>query len=117
MGRGARQPKAALEGGSVELTPGEEQLVEIFRALGQRSRFALWLWLARKCVCLGEEGDYCSGLQKWSGLAQSTVSHHLKVLRQTGLVEPRQEGTWCCYRVEPRVYEAITALLSRLTSP
>ncbi len=36
------------------------------------------------------------------GLTQPTVSHHLKVLLQAGLVEREQRGSWAYYRVVPR---------------
>jgi len=99
------------------LTEEERSMVAVFRALGQESRYALWKALAHKCVCLGERGDYCSTLQQESGLAQSTVSHHLKILRKAGLLSQNKEGTWCCYAVDPRVYEAIQAFSAKLFGP
>lgn len=111
---GAGQAETGPAKGGMELTEEEERLVAIFRALGQRSRFALWKSIAHKCICLGEKGDYCSIMQKSSGLAQSTVSHHLKVLREAGLVETLEEGTWCCYQVNTRIYDAIMTLLADL---
>lgn len=103
-----------LLGRSEALSPEDEHLVEVFRALGQRSRFALWMSLAHKCLCMGSQGDYCCVMQKESGLAQSTVSHHLRVLREAGLVERSEQGSWCCYRVVPRVYHAVMELRAKL---
>lgn len=45
-------------------------------------------------------------------LSQPTISHHLKVLREAGLIESRQEGTWVYHTVRR---EAIGALVERLT--
>ena len=44
-------------------------------------------------------------------LSQPTISHHLKVLRDAGLVESRRVGTWSFYRLVP---EAVTALRGAL---
>ena len=45
------------------------------------------------------------------GLSQPTVSHHLKVLRQAGLVERERRGSWAYYRVIP---EPLAALREQL---
>jgi ArsR family transcriptional regulator len=44
-------------------------------------------------------------------LSQPTISHHLKVLREAGLVESTRRGTWAYYRLVP---EAIAALRGAL---
>jgi len=46
-------------------------------------------------VC--RKGCYCGDLVDVLGLAQSTVSYHLKVLREAGLVRGEEQGTWVCY--------------------
>ena len=67
-----------------------------FKALADPSRVAIVNRLAGAddvCVC-----DFTGTL----GLAQPTVSHHLKVLREAGLVEvARKRGTWVYYRLVP----------------
>jgi ArsR family transcriptional regulator, arsenate/arsenite/antimonite-responsive transcriptional repressor len=45
------------------------------------------------------------------GLTQPTVSHHLKVLLQAGLVEREQRGSWAYYRVVPRSLDALRDVL------
>ena len=45
------------------------------------------------------------------GLSQPTVSHHLKVLRQAGLVEREQRGSWAYYRVVPGSLDALREML------
>jgi ArsR family transcriptional regulator len=45
------------------------------------------------------------------GLSQPTVSHHLKVLLQAGLVEREQRGSWAYYRVLPKPLAALRELL------
>lgn len=46
------------------------------------------------------------------GLTQPTVSHHLKVLLQSGLVEREQRGSWAFFRVKPEPLAALRAVLS-----
>ena len=60
---------------------------------------------AEACVC-----DLTAAL----GLSQGTVSHHLKVLVQAGLLERERRGTWAWYRLVPG---ALTALAGTLTVP
>lgn len=60
---------------------------------------------AESCVC-----DLTAAL----GLSQGTVSHHLKILVQAGLLERERRGTWAWYRLVPG---ALTALAGTLTVP
>ena len=80
-----------------------------FKALADPSRVAIVNRLARAeevCVC-----DFIATL----GLAQPTVSHHLKVLREAGLVEvARKRGTWVYYRLVP---ESVDQLAFALGGP
>lgn len=45
-------------------------------------------------------------------LTGPTISHHLKVLRETGLIDGERRGTWIYYRVRPATLERLSALLS-----
>ena len=58
---------------------------------------------AEACVC---------HLTEPLGLSQPTVSHHLKVLLQAGLVEREQRGSWAYYRVVPGELRALRELLT-----
>ena len=83
--------------GSPPLEEGTARaLATRFKALADPSRVAIVNRLAgaeEVCVC-----DFIGTL----GLAQPTVSHHLKVLREAGLVEvARKRGTWVYYRLVP----------------
>jgi ArsR family transcriptional regulator len=46
------------------------------------------------------------------GLTQGTVSHHLRVLREAGLVERDQRGSWAFFRVVPESLAALRTLLA-----
>jgi ArsR family transcriptional regulator len=58
------------------------------------------------------DGEACvCHLTEPLGLSQPTVSHHLKVLRDAGLVERERRGSWAYYRVIPEPLEAIRDVL------
>jgi len=68
-------------------------LAEQFKALGDATRLGLMMGVtasedAEACVC---------DLTLDSGLAQSTVSHHLKLLVDSGLLNRTQRGKWAYY--------------------
>jgi ArsR family transcriptional regulator, arsenate/arsenite/antimonite-responsive transcriptional repressor len=82
-----------------------DALAARFKALSDPTRVAIVNRLAAAdevCVC-----DFVASLD----LAQPTVSHHLKVLREAGLVESSRRGTWAYYRLVP---EAVSALRGAL---
>lgn len=63
-----------------------------FRALGDETRLGILQLLG--------DGERCvADLMETSGLGQSLVSHHLRTLRDAGLVTKRAEGRWAYYRV------------------
>jgi DNA-binding transcriptional ArsR family regulator len=79
----------------------------IFKALGDPHRLTILATLARAgddevCVC-----DFTSALP----LNQPTVSHHLKILRDAGLVIGERRGTWVYYRLAPGVAQRIDGAL------
>ena len=78
-----------------------EELAARFKALADPTRVAIVNRLAAAdevCVC-----DFVASLE----LAQPTVSHHLKVLRDAGLVESSRRGTWAFYRLVPGAVRAL----------
>ena len=58
------------------------------------------------------EGERDGGVAAPLGLSQPTVSHHLKVLLQAGLVEREQRGSWAYFRVCEEPLAALRALLA-----
>jgi ArsR family transcriptional regulator, arsenate/arsenite/antimonite-responsive transcriptional repressor len=82
-----------------------EALAAKFKALADPTRVAIVNRLAAAeevCVC-----DLNAALD----LAQPTVSHHLRVLREAGLVEASRRGTWAFYRLVPEGIEALRGAL------
>jgi len=74
-----------------ELTRDEIRLSQMLKALGNPVRFQIMQFLAQNPVCI--TGDIVA----FTTLAQSTVSQHLKVLREAGLIEGEIEGPATCY--------------------
>jgi ArsR family transcriptional regulator len=73
------------------------QLAAIFRVLGEPIRLQILSAIAarsRKEVCACE-------LAEPLGISQPTVSHHLKVMHEAGLLERERRGTWIYYRILP----------------
>ena len=73
------------------LTPAEERLAKMLKALGNPVRFQIVQILAEKRLCITGE------IVEFTTLAQSTVSQHLKVLREAGLIAGEIEGPATCY--------------------
>ena len=93
--------------GSPALDAGiARSLAARFKALSDPSRVAIVNRLAGAkdvCVC-----DFTGTL----GLSQPTVSHHLRVLREAGLVEvARRRGTWVHYRLVPQTVAELALAL------
>ncbi|MDT0213149.1 metalloregulator ArsR/SmtB family transcription factor [Rothia sp. ARF10] len=60
-----------------------------------------------------EDGEACvCDLTPAVGLAQPTVSHHLKVLTEAGLIEREKRGTWAWFRVVPSRLEDVRSIFA-----
>lgn len=79
------------------LTREEERAAELFRALGNPARVRIVMELARRNAC--QTGDLVGVLP----LAQSTVSQHLKVLKDAGIVQGVVDGDQQCYCLDDAV--------------
>ena len=85
---------------------------QVFHALGNPVRLRILKLLGEQEAC------FCGNLTEALGLAQSTVSHHLRVLKDAGLIKGTASGTWVCYCLEPEGRgRALSALFSILPSP
>jgi ArsR family transcriptional regulator, arsenate/arsenite/antimonite-responsive transcriptional repressor len=75
--------------------PGLDDATRLFRALGDETRLSIIRQLrAQSEVCACDFLACCD-------LAQPTVSHHLKVLREAGLISGEKRGLWVHYRLNP----------------
>jgi ArsR family transcriptional regulator, arsenate/arsenite/antimonite-responsive transcriptional repressor len=83
-----------------------EQLADAFKALADPTRVAIVNRLASgepSCVC-----DLTATFE----LSQPTVSHHLRILRDAGLVEAERRGTFAYYRLVPDAVEQLRGVFS-----
>jgi ArsR family transcriptional regulator len=74
-----------------KMTPDEERLTKMLKALGNPVRFQIVQILSENQTCITGE------IVEFTTLAQSTVSQHLKVLREAGLIRGEVEGPATCY--------------------
>jgi ArsR family transcriptional regulator len=92
----------------IEGVEADEELAALGKAIGHPARIQILRILARKsgCIC----GDIVDELP----LAQSTVSQHLKVLKDAGLIRGDVDGPRICYCIEPRSLRRLKALIGGL---
>jgi ArsR family transcriptional regulator, arsenate/arsenite/antimonite-responsive transcriptional repressor len=79
------------------------ELAGVFKALSDATRVSIVNRLASGepcCVC---------DLTDAFALSQPTISHHLRLLREAGLVECERQGTWSYYRLVPVAVERLRA--------
>jgi ArsR family transcriptional regulator len=81
----------------------------MFKALGHPVRLQIVELLSRfagqACVC---------DVEDQFDLSQPTISHHLKILREAGLVVAEQRGLWVYYHLRPAALESLRLLLHSL---
>lgn len=83
-------------------------LAPAFKALGDPVRLQLLSMIAS-----AEGGEICvCDLTPAFDLTGPTISHHLRTLRQAGLVDAERRGTWVYYRARPAVLRQLAALLA-----
>lgn len=85
-----------------------ESLAVLLKAVADPTRLQLLALLrdaatGEACVC---------DLTEPVGLTQPTVSHHLKVLTDAGLISREKRGTWAWYRVEPERLKQLAAVFT-----
>lgn len=86
-----------------------KQVEKISKALGDSNRLKILHYLSEKGGC-GE----CSGLHNVIGLAQPSISHHVKILVESGLIEGEKEGRNYSYTLNSGVLNQYLAALRQL---
>nr|MDT0662582.1 metalloregulator ArsR/SmtB family transcription factor [Micromonospora sp. DSM 115978] len=83
-------------------------LAPAFKALGDPVRLQLMSMIAS-----AEDGEICvCDLTPAFDLTGPTISHHLRTLREAGLVDADRRGTWVYYRARPGILRQLAALLA-----
>jgi ArsR family transcriptional regulator, arsenate/arsenite/antimonite-responsive transcriptional repressor len=83
-------------------------LAPAFKALGDPVRLRLMSMIAS-----APDGEICvCNLTPAFDLSGPTISHHLKTLREAGLVDSDRRGTWVYYRARPAILRQLAGLLT-----
>lgn len=93
-----------------EFSAEDVALADFAKALAHPARVAILRTLAEKQMCI------CGEIVEVLPLAQSTVSQHLKELKNAGLVTGEIEGVRSCYCINWENLEAMTARLEQFTT-
>lgn len=83
-------------------TKDQNEMARLAKALGHPARIAIIEFLVRTNAC------YCGDIVDEIGLAQATVSQHLKELKNAGIIKGNIEGTSICYCINPEVWNKLT---------
>ena len=110
----AAQAQAVVEACATPLarepisTSTAAELAQVFKALGDPVRLRLV-----SLIGAHQGGEVCvCELTTAFDLTQPTISHHLKVLREAGIIDGERRGTWVYYWLVPAALERMAALLS-----
>ncbi|HEY9005468.1 ArsR/SmtB family transcription factor [Ohtaekwangia sp.] len=85
-----------------------KQIEKISKALGDTNRLKILQHISKKGGC-----GHCSQIQEEIDLAQPSVSHHIKVLIEAGLVEPEKEGRNHKYILNEKLLKEYTGCINQ----
>ncbi len=92
----------------IEGPEADEELAALAKAIGHPARVQIIRLLGTRVSCV------CGEIVDQLPLAQSTVSQHLKVLKDAGLVRGEIDGPRICYCLDPRNLRRLRALIGGL---
>jgi predicted transcriptional regulator len=82
-------------------TPEQNRLAIMLKALAHPARIAILQQLIKTNACV------CGSLVDELGLAQATISQHLKELKNAGIIQGTIEGVSVCYCIEPNAWKLL----------
>lgn len=91
--------------------PSNDHLAELAKALAHPARLRILRLLQATPGCIG--GDIVDAI----GLAQSTVSEHLRILKAAGIISGEIDGPRVCYALNPVALAPLAELIASLTPP
>ncbi len=104
--------RAAKENGRAGAGADPESIDPVFRAIASRPRRDILRLLVEgtdASSCCGVH-DACScDFAEKLGLSPATVSHHMKVLIESGVVSSVKRGLWVYYRIVPEAFDPVTS--------
>lgn len=101
-------PSVAAHGRPTEGPEADEEIALLAKALAHPARVQIVRMLASRTTCV------CGEIVHELPLAQSTVSQHLKILKEAGLIRGEVDGPRVCYCLEPLVLDRLKALVGAL---
>ncbi|MGE5521923.1 MAG: ArsR/SmtB family transcription factor [Candidatus Dadabacteria bacterium] len=93
---------------SYEFSTKENRVAKYAKALGHPARVAILKFLASQASC------QCGDIVEELPLSQSTVSQHLKELKEAGLIKGEVEGARVCYCIDQKEWKAAQAWINQL---
>jgi DNA-binding transcriptional ArsR family regulator len=93
---------------SYEFSTKENKLAKYAKALAHPARIAILKLLAGRQTCV------CGDIVEELPLSQSTVSQHLKELKEAGLIRGEIEGAKVCYCIDEKEWKAAQAWINQL---
>ncbi len=84
-------------------TDDQNKLATLFKALGHPARVAMLQYIINQKACI------CNDLVDELGLAQATISQHLKELKRIGIIQGTIEGKSVCYCIDEKLWKQIQA--------
>ncbi len=105
-----KEPLCCAPPGEVKtaIRESDAEFARLASALGHPARVAILRFLREKGVCI------CGEIVEVLPLAQSSVSQHLKTLKEAGLVQGETDGPRSCYCLNPAALDRLRALLGEL---
>ena len=82
-------------------TAKQNKLAQMLKALAHPARIAIIQYLVQSETCI------CCDLVEQLGLAQATISQHLKELKNAGLIKGTIDGTSVCYCIDDKVWKQV----------
>lgn len=92
----------------VEGAEADAELAALCKAVAHPARVRILRLLTRRSTCI------CGEIVDELDLAQSTVSQHLKIMKEAGLIQGEVDGPRVCYCLSPRVLRRFKALVGSL---
>jgi ArsR family transcriptional regulator len=86
------------------------QIEKISKALADQTRLKIYEQIA------SDEGVHCCALVEMRGVTPATVSHHLKILSEAGLIQCKREGQFVLNKVNPEILEEFTKSVNALAN-
>ncbi len=91
-------------------TDKQNKLAVMLKAIAHPARIAIIQYLVKSQACI------CGDLVEELGLAQATISQHLKELKNAGLIQGTIDGTSVCYCIDPKVWKQYKGALESFFS-